>query len=115
MRIFEADGIEIQDQVVAAVALAVQEAESAIGEAGIMSPSVYDPTLVEGDVFDRANHTGTQASSTISGLDIPQPNGYTPTNVSTDRTYDANATDVNELADVLGTLIADLQAAGILS
>lgn len=38
---------------------------------------------------------------------------YTITNVTTDRTYDANATDINEIADVLGTLIADLQARGI--
>lgn len=40
---------------------------------------------------------------------------YTPTNVSTDRSYDANATTTDELADVLGTLIADLKTAGILS
>lgn len=39
---------------------------------------------------------------------------YTPTNVVTDRSYDANATSVAELADTLGTLIADFQAAGIL-
>lgn len=39
---------------------------------------------------------------------------YTPTNVVTDRSYDANATSVAELADVLGTLIADFQAAGVL-
>lgn len=42
-------------------------------------------------------------------------NSYTPSNVTTDRTYDANSTDVAELADVLGTLIADLQAIGIIS
>ncbi|MHC4687508.1 MAG: hypothetical protein ACYTEW_24850, partial [Planctomycetota bacterium] len=39
---------------------------------------------------------------------------YTITNVTTDRAYDANATTVAELADALGTLIADFQAAGIL-
>lgn len=39
---------------------------------------------------------------------------YTPTNVTTDRSFDANATTVDELADVLGTLIADLQARGLL-
>lgn len=38
---------------------------------------------------------------------------YTPTNVVTDRSYDADATTTEELADVLGTLIADLQARGI--
>lgn len=39
---------------------------------------------------------------------------YTPTNVTPDRSYDANSTTTEELADVLGTLIADLQAAGYL-
>lgn len=38
---------------------------------------------------------------------------YTPTNVVTDRSYDANATTVDEIADVLGSLIADLQAYGL--
>lgn len=37
---------------------------------------------------------------------------YTPTNVTTDRSYDANATTIDELADVLGTLIIDLQTSG---
>lgn len=40
---------------------------------------------------------------------------YTPTNVTTDRSYDANATTVDEVADVLGTLIAELQAKGVIS
>lgn len=40
---------------------------------------------------------------------------YTTTNVSTDRSYDADSTTTAELADVLGTLIADLKTAGILT
>jgi len=39
---------------------------------------------------------------------------YTPTNVTTDRSYDANSTSIDEIADVLGTLIADLQAKKII-
>lgn len=39
---------------------------------------------------------------------------YTPTNVTTDRSYDANATTLDEVADVLGTVIADLKSKGIL-
>lgn len=39
---------------------------------------------------------------------------YTPTNVVADRAYDANATTTDELADVLGTLIADLKSYGLL-
>jgi hypothetical protein len=38
---------------------------------------------------------------------------YTPTNVTTDRSFDANATTLDEVADVLGTLINDLQAVGL--
>lgn len=49
---------------------------------------------------------------TSSGYDASAV--YTPTNVVTDRTYDANSTTVAELADVLGTLIADLQAKGMI-
>jgi parallel beta-helix repeat protein len=40
---------------------------------------------------------------------------YTPTNVTTDRSYDANTVVVAELADVVGTLIKDLQEKGIIS
>jgi hypothetical protein len=42
-----------------------------------------------------------------------QTSAYTPTNVTTDRSFDANATDINELADVVGTIIADLQSFGL--
>lgn len=40
---------------------------------------------------------------------------YTPTNVTTDRSYDANATTLDEIADIIGTLIADLKTFGILT
>lgn len=40
---------------------------------------------------------------------------YTVTNGATDRAYDANATTLDEVADVLYTLITDLQTAGILT
>jgi hypothetical protein len=42
--------------------------------------------------------------------------GYTTfTNLTTDRTCNANATTVEELADILGTLIVDLKTKGIIS
>lgn len=44
---------------------------------------------------------------------VVQPAAYTPTNVTTDRSYDANSTTIDEIADVLGTLIADLQSIGL--
>jgi hypothetical protein len=46
---------------------------------------------------------------------VVQPSAYTPTNVSTDRSYDANSTTLNELADVVGTLIGDLQGLGLVA
>lgn len=39
---------------------------------------------------------------------------YTPTNVTPDRAYDADITSLDELADILGTLIADLKLYGLL-
>lgn len=39
---------------------------------------------------------------------------YTPTNVITTRSFDANNTSLDQLADVLGSLIASLQSAGII-
>lgn len=42
------------------------------------------------------------------------PVTYAPSNVTTDRTYDADTALLAEVADVLGTLIADLQAKGII-
>ena len=39
---------------------------------------------------------------------------YTPSNVTPDRSFDADTVVITELADVVGTLIADLQAVGLL-
>lgn len=58
------------------------------------------------------NNSGAEATSIVG---YPTSAAYTTSNVTTDRTYDANATTTDELADVLGTLIADLKTAGILS
>ena len=41
--------------------------------------------------------------------------GWTTSNVTTDRTIDANSTTTAEIADVLCTLIEDLKAVGYLS
>ncbi len=58
-------------------------------------------------------HTGTLLGF-YGTAPIAQTAAYTITNVTPDRAYDANATTVAELADVLGTLIADLTAYGLL-
>lgn len=51
-------------------------------------------------------------ASTVTGL-TGTAQTYTESNVTTDRSYDANATTLDEIADVLGTLIADLRNRGI--
>lgn len=51
----------------------------------------------------------------FSAEPVAQRGPYTITNTIEDRSYDANATSVEELADILGTLIADLKAYGLLS
>jgi hypothetical protein len=38
---------------------------------------------------------------------------YTATNVTTDRAFDANSTTLDEIADVVGTLLADLKTIGL--
>jgi hypothetical protein len=43
-----------------------------------------------------------------------RPSAYTVTNSSTDRAFNADATSIDELADVLGTLITDLKTLGLL-
>lgn len=63
--------------------------------------------------------TGEQARirTYLDTSNVPQyqtVTAYTPTNVTTDRSYDANATTLDEIADVLGTLIADLKKRGLL-
>ena len=48
-------------------------------------------------------------SSFQSGLGV---GGYTPTNVTPDRSFDANNTSLDEIADVLGTVISDVGTPG---
>jgi len=58
-------------------------------------------------------------SGTIALLsDIPSyetGQTYIPTNVTTNRSFDADSTSLDEVADIVGTLIADLQSVNILS
>lgn len=52
----------------------------------------------------------------LNGLLQPSNTGWTDfTNLTTDKTCDANATTVEELADILGTLIIQLKAGGVIS
>lgn len=71
--------------------------------------------LFGGDVeIDGAlNHDGSTLGF-FGTAPATQAAAYTPTNVSADRSFDANSTTLDEVADVLGTLIADLQSYGLL-
>jgi hypothetical protein len=59
------------------------------------------------------NRIGASVTTAYSNANTGFPS-YTASNVLADRSYDANATTVDEVADVVGTLIADLKARGII-
>lgn len=65
-------------------------------------------TAMTGDL----NHDGANAGFRAVAP-VPLSAAYTPTNVTPDRSYDADSTSVAELADILGTLIADLKLQGL--
>jgi len=71
---------------------------------------------VEGDTV--TNLIATDASSDAIGFydttPVAQSPLYTLSNVDSDRTYDADTVGVPELADVVGTLIADLKLLGLI-
>lgn len=56
---------------------------------------------------------GALSELTAKKFNPDSPQTYVASNVTPDRTFDADVTDVDELADVLGSLIADLRAAGL--
>jgi hypothetical protein len=102
----------------------------------VTSPKIADLNVTTGKLADgavtlakQANVTGPTALGRVSGTGAPQAltpaqirevaglpiaSAYTATNVTTDRAFDANATTLDELADVVGTLLADLKTAGVL-
>jgi len=51
----------------------------------------------------------------LSVIEQPVQIGYTTLNVVTTRAFDADATTLAEVADVLSTLIEDLKARGLLA
>ncbi len=61
------------------------------------------------------NPSGSQATvkDRLDLLNPAAPSAYTLTGVNTDRAINVDSTTVNELLNVVGTLIADLQARGI--
>lgn len=90
---------------------------------GVLRLDVSTTALTFSDAFNIVvgTTTGTQIGTATTqklgfygATPVVRPAAYTPSNVTTDRTYDANSTTLDEVADVLGTLIADLQALGLI-
>ena len=62
-----------------------------------------------------ANQLTRQLEQNISTTNLAASSArYTVTNVTTDRTFDADSTTTAALADVLGTLLTDLRERGII-
>ena len=57
---------------------------------------------------------GTKKIGFFGTAPTAQPGAYTTSNVSADRSFDADSTTLDEVADVLGTLIADLKTLGLI-
>lgn len=66
-----------------------------------------------GDYWIASNNVVIRSNGVSIAL-APDTNTWTVSNLTTDRTYDANSTTIAELADVLGTLITHLKSMNIL-
>jgi hypothetical protein len=81
-------------------------------EVGDMLASVYDPTNIQGDAFDRANHTGTQTASTISDFDTEVSNN---TDVAANTAARHDAVTVTDSAEIDFTLVGQDITASIVA
>jgi len=79
-----------------------KKAEQSAGQ-GDMQSTTYDPNNIEADVFNRANHTGTQTASTISDFDTEVSNNTDVAANTTFRNSKGTANGVAEL-DANGTV-----------
>lgn len=82
------------------------------GTVPVLLDGTVDFIAAAGDrlVLELSDIGGTQAWREIGRSLVAATQTYTETNVTTDRSFDANATSLDEIADVLGSLIADLRA-----
>tara|TARA_R110002012_G_scaffold316642_2_gene531836 strand:+ start:3160 stop:3912 length:753 start_codon:yes stop_codon:yes gene_type:complete len=72
---------------------------------GYLSKSTYDPQNIDGDAFDRSNHTGTQTAATISDFDTEVDNNTSVTANTSKRSYPS--ADETRLANTSGTNTGD--------
>lgn len=110
-------GIEMLDEDDATTFYGIQSSIADGSNRRFISHTGDAPSVFGGDVeIDGAlNHDGTTLGF-YGTTPTTRATGYTTfANLTTDRTCNANATTVAELADILGTLIEDLKATGIIS
>lgn len=89
---------------------------------GYSAVKLRAPILGSTGTTDRTPTTLFEVNGSVTGgaigffgvTPVGKPSAYTVTNPTTDRSYDCNATTLDELADVVGTLIADLKLYGLL-
>jgi len=104
---------------------------SKISDADIIPNTLFDAQTILAATVDNTPAAVTVAEQRIIGrktggniaaltaaevvaLLVGTPADYTVTNAAVDRAFNADATTLDEIADILGTLIADLTALGIL-
>ncbi len=84
------------------------------GAQGLIFVSNEDLIPDTNNFYDLGSPSNTFKELFVNKLTVGSTPVYTVTNALTDRTYDANLTSVDEIADILGTLISDLQTKGLL-
>lgn len=79
------------------------------GGSGVIG--IPPPEGNEGKVLTVVNRKAAWVTSSSGGS---SSDAYTASNVTTDRSFDASNTSLDEIANVLGSLIASLQGAGVI-
>lgn len=79
------------------------------------SQRTFGDHLIDGDIeIDGSlNHDGGKIGFFASTPTV-QASAYTITNLTIDKTFDADSTTVAELADIIGSLFVDLKSYGLL-
>lgn len=94
------------------VYLADNYSTATIGTNSVTENNTSTGTILANNRLDKA---ALLLGTTPVQISLTPTTAYTATNVTTDRAFDANATTTEELADVLGTLIADLKTKGLIA
>ncbi len=91
-------------------------AGNVINAQGVGAEPIWtDSPTVAGVTLSGLTASRIVVTDAAKALSTPAPSAaYTPTNVTPDRAFDADTVLVAELADVVGTMIADLQTKHVL-